>query len=366
MKTPLLALCLLSPASVAQEYVLEIGPSAVVTVPYDPIMNTTERFTVEWWMSASPSATGVVWPFWRYGDSAEHKATQVTPDGRVRYLYAGSPWLQGFETGTTLSTDADAFPRDGTWHHIAFVRHEDDTYEVYVDGALSHSGGPGPCWLTCSVINSIPPTELLRGDAAASGWRFRDLRVSSVDRYSGPFFPVADHEPDLDTALLMPFDEGAGQLAFDHGPAGQVGLITGEYEWVPDAIASTAYRLGTGLNPVCYESTSLPILGALWTAEIDASSATSGWALTSILAASAPVGPLATPFGEVLIGVPPLGGTLIFKSLVSTFGPKAYHVTGVPSSPTLAGLPLFTQGLVVDGTSATLCNGIDLVLGYAE
>ena len=192
----------------------------------------------------------------------------------------------------------------------------------------------------------------------------RDLRVSSTDRYSGTFLPVADHAADEETALLLPLDEGSGTTVFDHGPAGQVGEITGTFQWVADTTASVAYRLGSGINPALYKSTALPLLGALWTAQFDTTGASSGNAHTFIAAASTPASPLTTAFGEILIGVPPLGGVFLFSSQVSTFGPAAYHLIGVPSSPALAGLTLYTQGLILDGSTATLCNGIDLTLGY--
>ena len=159
-------------------------------------------------------------------------------DGRIEYVYAGSPW-------SVPLTAAGTFPVDGGWHHVAFVRHADGTWQVFVDGDVVLALGPAfsfgsGCWSTCEVINSIAPT-ILETTTDADGWAVDEWRMSSIDRYSGPFVPSRHWASDAATVMLLSFDEGSGALAHDVGPAQQVGGLSGPYNWIDGAEQPVTY-----------------------------------------------------------------------------------------------------------------------------
>lgn len=209
----------------AQSWAIELHDNGRLEFPWHSVMNTDTTVTMEgWFRQTGPMSQQM--GFSRYQGSAEHKELVIDPGGRLRWLYAGQPWAHG---GSCRETDPGVFPADGEWHHYAFSRHADHRWEVYIDGNVVHSGGPsGCCWLTCNIINAQPPT-LING---ASGMQLRALRVSEIDRYDGPFEPQDQWTSDADTALLLPLEEGAGNIVFDHGVVGQTGAISGDFTWV--------------------------------------------------------------------------------------------------------------------------------------
>jgi hypothetical protein len=239
-------------SAVAQEYALELDPGAVVKFPHDPVMNTDKTVTIEGWMRSLGTATGGDFnPFARYAGSAEHKQLYISHTGIVRQIYAGSPWAQ---SGACLESAPGAFPIDGAWHHVAFVRHDDDSWETYVDGTEVNSGAPGSCcWLTCATINATPDTLVI----GQLGWQLLSLRVSNIDRYHAPFVPQHCWSADPDTILLLDLDEGAGTAVADSSPEAQTGTIVGGYTWVPvNHTAATSYctagASANGCTPALY------------------------------------------------------------------------------------------------------------------
>ena len=136
---------------------------------------------------------------------------------------------------------------------------------------------------------------------------------------------------------------------------------------VPDAVvaqhaASATVRNGSGVNRVCYQSTSLPVLGGVWTTEVDASLHT-GAGFVLLLVGNAPFSGLFRPAGEVLLRPAGLGGVRYFRLLARSHGVRADFALPVPPDPALAGLALSTQAKILGG-AAELTNAIDLVLGY--
>ncbi len=236
-----LALAVLASGTLAraQSWAIEIHDDGRLELPWHSIMNTDSTATMEGWFRRSGPMSQQM-GFTRYQGSAEHKELIVAPDGRLRWLYAGQPWAHN---GSCRETGPGVFPDDGQWHHYAFSRHADHNWEVYIDGAVVHSGGPsGCCWVTCNIINAQAPTWI----SGASGMQLRAFRVSEADRYSGPFEPQAQWTNDADTALLLPFEEGAGDVIFDHGPAGQTGVISGGFTWVDLGAECVAENFCTG------------------------------------------------------------------------------------------------------------------------
>ena len=224
----LLALPLAAPTADAQ-YALELHDGAAIVLPHHPIMNTDGSATIETWFRAASAPEGDLVAFTRYLPGQEHKGLTIRPDGTIDFIYAGSPWPSGGcapypVVGSLL---------DGDWHHVAFVRRDDASWEVYVDGAsvLTDSASPksgGCCWTTCDVINADALTRI----AGATGWQVRALRVSDSARYSTPFTPTMNWIGDADTALLLNFTEGRGATVHDESGAFQTGTIQGVASWV--------------------------------------------------------------------------------------------------------------------------------------
>jgi hypothetical protein len=231
-----LAASVLSSAPAAAQSALGFDADARVIFPHHPVMNTGTTATIEFW--ARGSAGGVSGDlYWvRYADSAEHKELKITSDGRLYYLYAGSPWGHG------LSTAPGVFPIDGAWHHTAFVRRGNGTWALYVDGQNVLSAGPGTglfsgCWLTCGIINAATVTQV---GATGSGWEMDELRVSNVERYGANFTPEQRHTSDGSTVMLLHFDEGQGHTVGDFGVASQSGQLVGGATWTTGIGGCTA------------------------------------------------------------------------------------------------------------------------------
>lgn len=255
MRLNLLAVVTFGATLAAQNFALELSGRTVVSVPHHAIMHTGATATIEAWVRAStPPPGGDYVLMHRYADGAEHKEFALNPDGGVYFLYAGSPWAPA--RGTV--TPPGLFRFDGSWQHLAFTRHSDGTYEVSVDGVRRFSGGPGPCWATCNIIQGIAPTRIV---CETSGtYSIARLRVSSIDRYRGNFTPARIWVSDAQTALLMQFREGQGATTRDEGPAQQVGTITGAYRWVPfEGPTATTSPFGVA----CPGTTGVPALSAL-------------------------------------------------------------------------------------------------------
>jgi len=208
-----------------------------VEFPYHPIMNTGETVTIEGWVrNAVPQPPLHVFIAVRFKNSAEDKELVVFGDGRIGTIYAGSPW-------PLVATGPGVFPLDGKWHHVAFVRWADGTYKEFLDGQEVYAGGPGPCWLTCNIINSDPPTQI--GRDHADGWAIDEVRISDVARYSANFQPQTTFQSDANTVLLAHFDEGSGITTWDDGVANQVGTLIGNVTWVTGVAPDTD---GDGLD----------------------------------------------------------------------------------------------------------------------
>lgn len=128
------------------------------------------------------------------------------------------------------------------------------------------------------------------------------------------------------------------------------------------AAAQAVVRAGSRPNRMCFLSTSLPVLGASWTCEVDATQhANAG--LTLVHGTSAPYQGLFLRGGELLIAFPGFGGRTYFSSAVPSGGGVARHSIPIPPLASLVGLPAYTQAFVLGGT-LELCNAIDLTLGY--
>lgn len=203
----------------AQDYAIRFEGGSI-SCPHNAAMLTGSNCTIEAWVKAEAGATGQVNVFQRYAASAEHKGISVRADGSIEYLYAGSPWTQYSWTGP------GTFPMDGLFHHIAFTRRANQTYALHVDGISVLAAGPGPCWLTCNVIETTTQSRMVSDPATSRGWLVDGLRVSRVARYASNFQPQRVMTPDAETVLLFNFREGQGSTTQDESPVQQTGSLS--------------------------------------------------------------------------------------------------------------------------------------------
>ena len=125
---------------------------------------------------------------------------------------------------------------------------------------------------------------------------------------------------------------------------------------------ANAVRNGSGVNDLCYASTSLPLVGGTWTAEVDAS-AHAGASLTFLVAHLRPIPPHSThmtPWGEILILLS--SPRIVGVTAVPDGSGIARYTLPIPSDIALDGFALATQAGIFG--SIELCNAVDLVLGF--
>ena len=128
----------------------------------------------------------------------------------------------------------------------------------------------------------------------------------------------------------------------------------------PNALAAAVTENGSGANPLCYSTITLPVIGGTWTAQVD-HSAFPGTTLTYIAVYKNPASGTFGPGGEVLIQLTP---PRIFQSVVGSTGSVDTHVNSIPNTPCLAGRFGASQAVVFQGSVWSLCNAEYLTVGY--
>lgn len=289
---------------------------------------------------------------------------------------------------------------DGHWHHVAATRELGGTLVFYVDGAavatFANTLTPSPdnrqvltIGCTHGTIGTPPPTgeppimffdgvieEPAMWVAALSAGQIHDVFKDGVDPGS--------------TGLVgyWKLDEGAGQHVLDLSPAGNHGVL-GEASgaesidpaWV---VAPTHCTYGCGLNP---QSSLAPIggqpsVGTSIALGLHNPLGTQGAGAVPLLAVS--LAPGAAPCGLPIPGLGMAGGGSDGELLVSLApGDFQFVVAGspwggagtfavvpltIPSSASLVGLSVYTQGALSDlGAGADpaigLTTPLELVLG---
>ena len=123
--------------------------------------------------------------------------------------------------------------------------------------------------------------------------------------------------------------------------------------------ALAVVRNGSGVNRLCYQNQSLPILGNVWRTAVDARTH-AGATSSFLMGYAAPSPGVPAPGGERLVNVASTRFFLVFQPVVNGFtvfrGP-------LPCDAALAGLQVYTQAGIVGG-GRELCNAIDLTAGY--
>lgn len=121
---------------------------------------------------------------------------------------------------------------------------------------------------------------------------------------------------------------------------------------------STLYN-GSGVNPICLQSLSTPVIGTNWTIEVDAT-IVPGAIGTVVLGRSQSSSGTFLGSSEILIN---LSSTAYFSSLVNSGGTNV-HTWAVPNDGLLVGATLTIQGSIRPGSGMpTLCNAENAVIG---
>jgi len=260
---------------------------------------------------------------------------------------------------------------DGDWFGAALARMPDldgnGKVELAVGARFDDDGGlnTGSVWiLFLEGMTNVPPTpgfvalpregnvplQVDFFDRSSAGaktwdWNFGD-GTTSTQRDPHHIYT----QPGLYTVTLSV-----------SGPGGAAQMVKNDAVLVK-VPASALPRNGQGINRTCLQSTSLPVLGTHWTAQIDATvhpGATAG----VIYATNVPSGGLVLPAGELLILLPAQGGVRLWSVMAPTIGGTAHFDAKLPASAALVGMTSFAQGFVLGG-SLEFCNALDIVLGY--
>ena len=123
--------------------------------------------------------------------------------------------------------------------------------------------------------------------------------------------------------------------------------------------ATSTFYNGSGVNPVCLQSLSTPVIGTNWTIEVDAT-IVPGATGTVVLGRSLSSSGTFLGSSEILIN---LSSTAYFSSLVNSGGTNV-HTWAVPNDSLLVGATLTIQGSIRPGSGTpTLCNAENAVIG---
>lgn len=118
--------------------------------------------------------------------------------------------------------------------------------------------------------------------------------------------------------------------------------------------ATCALRNGSGVNPLGFACTTMPVLGATWTSSVERLPQTT----STFLGLSATLGEIPFGGGEILIGLVPQP---LFQQGAGT------HSIPIPNVSNLLGAALHAQGFRIDMPAAprfTMLNAQDLKLGF--
>jgi hypothetical protein len=131
------------------------------------------------------------------------------------------------------------------------------------------------------------------------------------------------------------------------------------YKIAPCVPSQVVLNNGTGVNPVCFSSTSSPKIGTTWSMQVDATAiANAGKSYVRCRLGSASI---FTPQGELLLDP---ASPMCFSSTVVGTG-IMNHTYDIPNDPTLVGQTWFVQGSVGSAAGPLLqfCNALDVVVG---
>jgi hypothetical protein len=185
-----------------------------ITFPHDPVMNTdVGKCTIEFWAKATNVTESSLVGVSRYRDYQEDRQLFVRGDGSVHLVYAFAPYI--------TNTGSDVFKFDSKWHHVAFSKHENGDWRLYVDGKSVLNGNS-----LGTVLSAESTTYFI-----SKGFILDEFRWSKTSRYMDDFTPARYFESDSDTLMLLHFDEIDGNQVNDSGVSKQVATFP-EGKWI--------------------------------------------------------------------------------------------------------------------------------------
>ena len=123
--------------------------------------------------------------------------------------------------------------------------------------------------------------------------------------------------------------------------------------------ASATPRNGSHINPMALTSITRPVLGQTWIVEIEC--AGHDPSVCAVMGGDSPItGPI-LGIGELLVDF--INGAQYFFTIVPHSSSVVTLQYPLPLDTIFAGIPVYTQGLVLGDPGANLTNGIDLLLG---
>ena len=224
----------------AQEYssshLLFHGGTDRVTVDYNPTLTVDNQLTIEAWVKyaggggVNPRIIEIIDTFNLHID---------IPTGCAGFWLFSEEYPS--DNGWTRVYSSAPFPID-IWTHIAGVW-DGIEMRLYVDGSLA-----GSTEFLGSLFHDGPGDQSLK---IGNGWTHIDgingeideVRFSSVVRYQTEFDPGEYLSPDSDTVGLWHFAAGSGDVAFDGGPIGNDGQISGA-EWIVEEVPTSSTSWG--------------------------------------------------------------------------------------------------------------------------
>ncbi|MSR62431.1 MAG: hypothetical protein EXS08_08300 [Planctomycetes bacterium] len=301
-----------------------------------------------------------------------------------------NPWRNGFDrltgdlyigdVGQDLREEIDVAPAGSAGLNFGWKVMEG----TRCNSTVSCLAGTPPCNDPTLVL---PITELLHSDgsfAITGGYVYRgcacpseygkyfyadfiDNKIRSLqyDVPSGTVSNLSDRTAELAPGGGLAIrniasfgEDGFGELLIIDESSSAMGEV---FKMVPvgAAPASAAVRNGAGGNRACLSSFSLPILGNVWEARVDAAGHP-GAALTMLVGYAGPNSGVFLGANEILVDT---SSARLFRVLASSTGGTDAFRFGVPCDVALAGLTTYVQA-VITGGSLELCNALDVSTGY--
>ena len=175
------------------------GKRAYGIVPGKQALKLKAPFTLELWFSPDRKAADLKGNVIAFG--IEKDAPQVA----IRKT--ASSFQIAFILGRTREVISLNLKKG--WHHLAF-QYDGKNATLYMDGKRLKD--------EILIENYEPSIRPLLGGFGSSGpfkGQIDEVRLSNTIRYEGIFEPDRFFQPDRDTILLLKFDEGEGNTAFD-------------------------------------------------------------------------------------------------------------------------------------------------------
>jgi len=200
------------------------------------------------------------------------------------------------------------------------------TNATHWDLFYSTEGPAGP-WLV--MAENLAINDMRAGSTHGFDWTVPNLPSSNV------WVRVRMDTPGIDSS-----DISAGSI--------EIGVLS-----------SATLRNGSGLNRMCLDNLTLPILGSSWDVDV-LTGGHPGATASLIICYMQPSDGLFTGAGELLVDM--TSGRSLMSAMITT-GPIDEHRNPVPPDASLIGRSAAMQAVILGGAGPELCNAVDTVLG---